>query len=160
MDAQQTTPDAWPLASVSVPKKSSQKPTAAKNDKADNFLIFAGLFLLLVAVATTADEDRFRDVEITSTPVAEDIYMLTGQGGNIGVSVGADGVFLIDEQFAPLTEKITAVINTLSDRPVRFLLNTHWHPDHTGGNVNMGKADTVIVAHDNVRKRLAVDNVI
>ena len=92
--------------------------------------------------------------------MAEDIYMLTGQGGNIGVSVGADGVFLIDEQFAPLTEKITAVINTLSDRPVRFLLNTHWHPDHTGGNVNMGKADTVIVAHDNVRKRLAVDNVI
>jgi len=128
--------------------------------KTDNFIIFAGIFLLLVSVATTADEDRFRDVEITSTPVAEDIYMLTGQGGNIGVSVGADGVFLVYDQFAPLTEKITAVINTLSDRPVRFLLNTHGHPDHTGDNVNMGKADTVIVTHDNVRKRLAVDNVI
>lgn len=73
--------------------------------KADNFLIFAGLFLLLVANAITADEDRFKDVEITSTPVAEGIHMLTGQAGNIGVSVGADGVFLIDDQFASLTEK-------------------------------------------------------
>ena len=73
--------------------------------KADNFLIFAGLFLLLVAVATTADEDRFKDIEIASTPVAEGIFMLTGQAGNIGVSVGADGVFLIDDQFASLTEK-------------------------------------------------------
>lgn len=116
--------------------------------------------MLMVSVATSAKEDAFKDIEIKSTQVAEGIYMLTGKGGNIGVSVGADGVFLIDDQFAPLTEKITAAIATLSDQPVRFLLNTHWHPDHSGGNVNMGKAGTVIVAHDNVRKRLAVDNFI
>jgi glyoxylase-like metal-dependent hydrolase (beta-lactamase superfamily II) len=86
--------------------------------------------------------------------------MLTGQGGNMGVSAGPDGVFLIDDQFAPLSEKIKSAIAALSDQPVRFLLNTHWHPDHTGGNEIMGKAGTVIVAHNNVRKRLAVDNFI
>jgi cyclase len=119
-----------------------------------------GILMLFVSVATTAEEDAFKDIEIKSTPVAEGIYMLTGKGGNIGVSTGADGVLLIDDQFAPLTDKIMAVIATLSDQPVRFLLNTHWHPDHSGGNVNMGKTGTVIVAHDNVRKRLAVDNFI
>jgi glyoxylase-like metal-dependent hydrolase (beta-lactamase superfamily II) len=121
---------------------------------------FASLLMLLASVAATAEEDAFKDIEVKSTPVAEGIYILTGKGGNIGVSTGTDGVFLIDDQFAPLTEKITAAIAKLSDQPVRFLLNTHWHPDHTGGNVNMGKAGTVIVAHDNVRKRLAVDNFI
>jgi cyclase len=126
----------------------------------NSLVTFTGILMLMVSVATSAKEDAFKDIEIKSTQVAEGIYMLTGKGGNIGVSVGADGVFLIDDQFAPLTEKITAAIATLSDQPVRFLLNTHWHPDHSGGNVNMGKAGTVIVAHDNVRKRLAVDNFI
>jgi len=121
---------------------------------------FASLLMLLASVAATAEEDAFKDIAVKSAPVAEGIYILTGKGGNIGVSTGTDGVFLIDDQFAPLTEKITAAIAKLSDQPVRFLLNTHWHPDHTGGNVNMGKAGTVIVAHDNVRKRLAVDNFI
>jgi glyoxylase-like metal-dependent hydrolase (beta-lactamase superfamily II) len=120
----------------------------------------ASLLLLLSLATATAADDQFRDVEIKTIQAGDGIYMLTGQGGNMGVSAGADGVFLIDDQFAPLTEKIMAAIATLSDQPVRFLLNTHWHPDHTGGNVNMGKAGTVIVAHDNVRKRLAVDNFI
>ena len=119
----------------------------------------AATMLLSASLVATAD-DQFKDVEIKVIPVSDDIYMLTGQGGNIGVSVGADGVFLIDDQFAPLTKKITAAIDRISDQPVGFLLNTHWHPDHTGGNVNMGKTGTVIVAHDNVRKRLAVDNFI
>jgi glyoxylase-like metal-dependent hydrolase (beta-lactamase superfamily II) len=119
----------------------------------------AGILLLSLATAVVA-EDQFKDVEIKTTEVGDGIYMLTGQGGNIGVSAGSDGVFLIDDQFAPLTEKIKTAIAALSDQPVRFLLNTHWHPDHTGGNENMGKTGTVIVAHNNVRKRLAVDNFI
>lgn len=124
------------------------------------FKLTATLLLSLSLATTAVAEDKFKDVEITAIPVGTGIYMLTGQGGNIGVSVGSDGVFLIDDQFAPLTKKITAAIDALSKQPVRFLLNTHWHPDHTGGNENMGNAGIVIVAHSNVRKRLAVDNFI
>jgi cyclase len=124
------------------------------------FNLTATLLLSLSLATTAVAEDKFKDVEIKPVPVGADIYMLTGQGGNIGVFVGSDGVFLIDDQFAPLTKKITAAIAALSDQPVRFLLNTHWHPDHTGANENMGNAGIVIVAHSNVRKRLAVDNFI
>ena len=81
--------------------------------------------------------------------------MLVGSGGNIGLSVGQDGVFLIDDQYAPLTDKILKAISAVTDKPVRFLVNTHWHGDHTGGNETIGKGGTIIVAHDNVRKRLA-----
>ena len=97
----------------------------------------AGILLLSLATAVAA-EDKFKDVEIKTTEVGDGIYMLTGQGGNMGVSAGTDGVFLIDDQFAPLTEKIKTAIAALSDQPVRFLLNTHWHPDHTGGRTNQG----------------------
>jgi len=83
--------------------------------------------------------------------------MLMGSGGNIGVTVGDDGVVLIDDEFAPLTEKIKAAIAKLSPKPIRFLLNTHWHGDHTGGNENIGKMGVVIVAQDNVRNRMSVD---
>lgn len=100
------------------------------------------------------------EVEISTTPVADSLYMLLGQGGNIGVSVGEDGVFMIDDQFAPLTEKILAAVAKLTDKPVRFLINTHWHFDHTGGNENFGKGGSTIVAHDNVRKRMASEQVI
>ncbi len=80
--------------------------------------------------------------------------MLEGAGGNIGVSVGDDGVFVIDDQFAPLSEKILATIKLLSDKPLKFLVNTHYHGDHSGGNENMAKAGATIIAHDNVKKRL------
>ncbi len=105
-------------------------------------------------------KDGFSDVEITPIKAGDGVYMLTGQGGNLGVSVGDDGVFLIDDQFAPLTGKILAAIATLSDKPVRFVLNTHWHPDHSGGNENLGKAGATLLAHDNVRKRLSVNSFI
>ena len=81
--------------------------------------------------------------------------MLEGAGGNIGVSVGEDGIFIIDDQFAPLSEKILTVIKSLSDKPLKFLVNTHHHGDHSGGNANMTKAGATIIAHDNVKKRLA-----
>jgi cyclase len=86
--------------------------------------------------------------------------MLTGSGGNLGVSVGPDGVFLVDDQYAPLTEKIKAAIAAISDKPLRFILNTHWHGDHTGGNENFGSAGVLIVAHENVRKRMSVEQFI
>ncbi len=98
-------------------------------------------------------------VTITTVPVAPGLSMLMGQGGNILVSTGGDGVFVIDDQFASLSKKIAAAIAALSDRPVRFLVNTHWHGDHTGGNEALGKAGAVIVAHANVRRRLSVDQV-
>jgi glyoxylase-like metal-dependent hydrolase (beta-lactamase superfamily II) len=107
--------------------------------------------LVLVALPVLAQP---AEVEIQTVTVAEGIYMLVGQGGNIGVSAGEDGVFLIDDQFAPLTAKIKAAVAAVSDQPIRFLVNTHWHFDHTGGNENFGNEEVVIVAHDNVRKRL------
>ena len=108
------------------------------------------------APAATQPPD-FSAVEIKAEKVTDGVFMLTGRGGNIGVSVGSDGVFLIDDQFAPLTDKIKAAVATLSDKPVRFLLNTHWHGDHVGGNENFGKAGVSIIAHDNARRRLSTD---
>lgn len=95
-----------------------------------------------------------QEITIKINKISDNVYMLVGQGGNIGVSVGEDGVFIIDDQFAPLSSKIITAIRTLSDKPIKFLANTHWHGDHTGGNVNFQKEGAVIMAHDNVRKRL------
>jgi len=94
------------------------------------------------------------DVEIKAVPVADQIYMLVGQGGNIGLYVGEDGTFLIDDQFAPLTDKILDAIKSVGGQHPKFLINTHYHSDHTGGNENLGKGGTLIVSHDNVRERL------
>ena len=113
--------------------------------------------ILLLSAAAFSQEDRFAGVEITTHEVAPGIYMLVGMGGNIGVSVGEDGVFMIDDQFAPLTGKITAAVAAVSDRPIRFVINTHWHGDHTGGNENLGKQGALIVAHDNVYERMSRD---
>ena len=128
----------------------------------DNYLATAlSIFLsLTLFVSATIADDSFDTVEVQTIKAADGIYMLTGKGGNIGLAVGTDGVFLVDDQFAPLTDRIQAAITQVSDKPVKFVLNTHWHPDHTGGNENLGSSGTVIVAHDNVRKRLAVDNFI
>lgn len=111
-----------------------------------------GVFLLSVSGHAYQD---LSNVEIQTIQVTPHIHMLMGYGGNIGVSTGENGVFLIDDQMAPLTQKILAAVSKLSDKPVKFLVNTHWHFDHTGGNENLGKGGAVIVAHENVRKRLA-----
>jgi len=109
------------------------------------------------ALAQPKDWDA---IQIKSSRVSEHVYMLEGEGGNIGVSAGDDGVFLIDDQYAPLTPKVVAAVKEISDKPIRFLINTHWHGDHTGGNENLGKAGVLIIAHDNVYKRLSEGGVI
>ncbi len=112
---------------------------------------------LLSAAAFAQD---FSKVEIQATKLTDTVYMLTGAGGNLGVSAGEDAVFVIDDQYAPLTDRITAAIAKISPKPVKFILNTHWHGDHTGGNENFGKSGSLIVAHENVRKRMSVDQFI
>jgi cyclase len=99
----------------------------------------------------------FSQVTIKTESLAPGVHMLVGAGGNIGLSTGEDGAFIVDDQYAPLTDKIIAAIKTLTDKPVRFVINTHWHGDHTGGNENFGKVGAIIVAHDNVRKRMSAE---
>ncbi|HEX5602983.1 MAG TPA: MBL fold metallo-hydrolase [Pyrinomonadaceae bacterium] len=111
--------------------------------------------VLLFAVSAHAQTD-FSKVEVKATKVAGNVYMLQGSGGNIGVSVGDDGLLIVDDQFAPLADKIRAALKGLADKKLRFILNTHWHGDHTGGNVAFGPEATII-AQDNVRKRLATE---
>lgn len=120
------------------------------------YLFTAILGVLGVASAQAQETPA---VEFTMTQVAETVYMLKGRGGNIGLSVGADGVFMIDDQYAPLTDAIRAEIAKISDQPIRFLINTHWHGDHTGGNESLGGTGTVILAHENVRKRMSSEQV-
>ena len=115
------------------------------------------LMSLLLTVTPAFAQQNFDEVEITTTKLTENVYMLIGRGGNIGVSVGEDGVVLIDDQYAPLTRKIKAAVSAISDQPIRFVVNTHWHGDHTGGNENLGESGAVIVAHENVRSRLSTE---
>ncbi|MEO0844990.1 MAG: MBL fold metallo-hydrolase [Cyanobacteria bacterium J06648_1] len=119
-----------------------------------------GVSIAGISSVTVAQDQDFSQVEIETIPVAENIYMLVGEGGNIGVSAGEDGVLLIDDQYAPLTEKIKAAVGEISDLPIQFLINTHWHFDHTGGNENLGNAGVVIVAHDEVYTRMSTDQFI
>ena len=115
------------------------------------------VFPTLTPSLQPAAQDEFAQVEIQTVSVRDGLYMLVGRGGNIGLSVGADGAFLVDDQFAPLTEKIEAAVRAVTDDSVRFLINTHWHGDHTGGNENFGKRGSIIVAHRNVRQRMSVE---
>jgi cyclase len=116
--------------------------------------LWMAMCLLLTARSGLAQQDDFASVRITAHHVAGSVYYLEGRGGNIGLSVGGDGIIMIDDQFAPLTEKILAAIRGLSDQRIRFLINTHVHPDHTGGNENLGQMGIPILAQENVRIRL------
>lgn len=117
-------------------------------------------FLFTMILFSPVNAQEYDKVQIKTIKVENNVYMLIGAGGNIGISAGADGVFMIDDQFAPLTEKIKKAVAAISDRPIRFLINTHWHFDHTGGNENLGKMGSIIVAHENVRKRLSTEQFI
>ncbi len=111
--------------------------------------------LAVTSAPTLAQTPDFSKVEIKAEVLAPGVAVLFGLGGNIGVSYGPDGTVLIDDQFAPLTDKIAAAVANLGTTPVKYLVNTHWHYDHSGGNENFGKAGALIFAHDNVRVRMA-----
>ena len=116
-------------------------------------LVFSGwLGFAILAQGICAQE--FDDVDIILHPVSENIYYIEGRGGNIGLLYGDDGILLVDDQYAPLTTKITDAIKQLSIQPVRYIINTHMHPDHTGGNENFGRLGAMIVGHENVRSQM------
>lgn len=115
---------------------------------------------LMISNPLHAQGQDFSKVQITTTDLGKGVHALFGAGGNLGVSAGEDGVFLIDDQYAPMSDKIKAAIEKISDKPVKFLINTHWHFDHTGGNENFGKEGAIIIAHDNVRKMMREDQLI
>jgi len=114
------------------------------------------LAILLVPAVLSAQQN-FDTITVKAQALRGGVYMLTGSGGNMGLSVGSDATFLVDDQFAPLTPKIQAAIAAITASPVRFVVNTHWHGDHVGGNENLGRAGALLVAHDNVRKRMSVE---
>jgi cyclase len=118
------------------------------------FLLFTFSTLLCLQAAGARAQQDLSKVEIKATHVAGNIHMLEGSGGNIGVSVGADGILIVDDQFAPLADKIRVALKKLGEGKLKYVLNTHWHGDHTGGNKEFGP-EAPIIAHDNVRKRLA-----
>jgi len=113
---------------------------------------------LAFAGAALSQQTDFSKVEIKTTKIADDFYTLEGQGGTISVLTGPDGVLLVDGQFAPLTEKLAAAVKAVSDQPIRYLVNTHVHGDHTGGNENFAKLGALIFSRDQLRERLAHPN--
>jgi len=115
--------------------------------------LFCAIVFVCLSLAASAQDDDFSKVQMKVSKVAGNVYMLEGSGGNIGASVGDDGIVIVDDQFAPLADKIKAALKGVTDKPVRFVINTHFHGDHTGGNAIFQKGAPVI-AQDNVRKRL------
>ncbi|BAQ64885.1 cyclase [Geminocystis sp. NIES-3709] len=127
------------------------KTVVAYNSQADRDSIIPSLIESKQIIAQDFDK-----VEIKTTPLKNNIYMLQGEGGNIAVSVGKDGILMIDSEYAPLSTKIMAAIEKISDQPIRYLVNTHYHSDHTGGNENFAKAGALIIAHENVPKQMKI----
>ncbi len=111
--------------------------------------------LVAVALVTPAPAQDFENARIETVKVAEGLHMLRGVGGNLALASGTDGALLVDDQYAPMNEKILTAVRAITAEPVRFVINTHWHGDHTGGNELLGKAGAVIVAHENVRRRMS-----
>ncbi len=112
---------------------------------------------LAILASTALAQTPAPDTSVQTEQVAPGIYMLIGKGGNIGVSTGADGTFLIDDQYAPMTSSVIAALKAVNAPMPRFVLNTHWHGDHTGGNENLAKEGALLIAHDQVRARMSSD---
>jgi len=116
-------------------------------------IVLACMALFFAPLVTAQDEA----VEYVPTRLSDTVTMVKGRGGNIAVSAGEDGVFIIDDQLKPLTDQLLAAIRQIDDRPVRFVINTHYHGDHVGGNETLGQTGSVIIAHDNIRRRMSSD---
>jgi glyoxylase-like metal-dependent hydrolase (beta-lactamase superfamily II) len=116
------------------------------------------LLLLTASVAPLAAQTNYDTVRVQTIPAGPGVHMLIGSGGNIALAVGEDYAFLVDDQFAPLTPKILAAVKAVTSKPVKFLVNTHWHGDHSGGNENIANTGVIIVAHDNVRTRMSAEH--
>jgi len=117
---------------------------------------FLLLTIVVVCAVSAHAQTDFSKIEVKASKVAGNVYMLQGAGGNIGVSVGDDGILIVDDQYAPVADKIRAALKGIADKKLRFILNTHWHGDHTGGNVVFGP-EAPVIAHENVRKRLSTE---
>src|SRR5215475_11062202 len=126
-----------------------------------NRIALSALAAVAVAYAGTASAQQvdWDKIQIKTTDLGNKTYMLEGQGGNITIAVGTDGIIMVDSQFAQLSDKIKAAIKAISPLPIKYMVNTHFHGDHTGGNDNFAKDGTIVVAHDNIRVRLAAGTV-
>ena len=118
-----------------------------------------GCIFFLLASCTVASAQDFEKITVRTIPVRGNIHMLQAEGGNIVVSAGNDGTLIIDDEYEPMSQKVRTAISALSDHPVNFVINTHWHNDHTGGNEALGSSGAIIVAHENSRNRMASDQV-
>lgn len=127
------------------------------NNSTGKKIFLVCLAALCMIQASYTQNENFDSVQIKTTKLTESVYMMEGSGGNIGVCIGTDGTFMIDDQFAPLTKKIKAAIAKITDKPVQFLINTHFHGDHSGGNENFGGEGTIIVSQENSRQRMEAD---
>src|SRR4030095_12990855 len=137
-------------------------PSVKEINHIQSQLLFMKRVLMYAALSffpfhSTLYSQNFDTVQIKTTKLTESVYMLEGSGGNIGVLIGNDGLIIIDDQFAPLTEKIKEALQKSANKPVKFVVNTHFHGDHAGGNENFGGQGAIIVAHENARKRLSAD---
>ncbi len=135
-------------------------PSAVSFALPKRHIIAIGLALILTSSAQAQNAIDTSKVTIKVVPVAPGIYMLEGMGGNIGLSVGKDDAFIIDDQYAPLSARIKAAVATVTPKPVRFVVNTHWHFDHTGGNEAMAGSGAIIFAHENTRRRMSTEQFI
>ncbi|MCP4868286.1 MAG: MBL fold metallo-hydrolase [Proteobacteria bacterium] len=121
--------------------------------------LFLFALITLPLASVSADDDPFKDTKIEPTALGEGVWMLAGRGGNMLLVTGEGGALLVDDQFAPLTERIVAAAGALTDQPLKWVVNTHWHGDHTGGNENLGTSGAIIVAHEGVHRRMSSDQV-
>jgi glyoxylase-like metal-dependent hydrolase (beta-lactamase superfamily II) len=117
------------------------------------------LFIVIFLASINSLSAQDKPVEFTTLQLSDTVYMLSGRGGNVGISTGEDGLYIIDDQLKPVTTQLLQAIRKISDKPIRFVLNTHYHHDHVGGNEIIGGAGAVVIAHDNIRKRMTTEQV-
>ena len=125
--------------------------------KTHSLLLMLGTFIIFLSLPTL-DTTYASHLELNTTKLNDNMYVAQGSGGNVLLFIGNDGVILVDDQYAPVTKKLQSLISNLTNEPIKFVINTHLHPDHVGGNEKLGEAGAIIVSHDNVRIRLSTDH--